>query len=86
MANGSLEDWFFQKGATPPLSWFVHFRIAWEVSYGLFFLHPSKLNPLVHVDLKPAKILLDKNFASKIGVVGLANIVPPNCHMKHYMV
>ena len=77
MAYGSLEDRFFQKGATPPLSGFVHFRIAWKVAYGLFFLHPSKLDPLVHENLKLATILLDKDFASKIGVVGLAKLVPP---------
>ena len=78
MAYGSLEDRFFQMGATPTLSgFFVHFRIAWEVAYGLFFLHPSKLDPLVHEDLKPANILLDKGFASKFGGVGLAKLVPP---------
>ena len=77
MEDGILEDRFFQKVATPPLSGFVHFRIAWEVAYGLFFLHPSKLDPLVQEDLKPTNILLDKNFASKIGVVGLAKLVPP---------
>ena len=79
MADGSLEDRFFQMGATPPLPGFVsvHFRIAWEVAYGLFFLHPSKLDPLVHEDLKPANILLDKGFASKFGGVGLAKLVAP---------
>ena len=79
MADGSLEDRFLQMGDTPPLSVFVfvHFRIAWEVAYGLFFLHPSKLDPLVHEDLKPAIILLDKIFESKIGVVGLARLFPP---------
>ena len=77
MADGILEDHFFQKVSTPPLSGFVHFRISWEVAYGLFFLHPSKLNPLVHEDLKLANILLDKNFAIKIGVVGLAKVSPP---------
>ena len=77
MSDGSIEDRIFQKGATPPLSRFVHFRIAWEVASGLFFLHPSKLNPLVHEALKPTNILLDKNFASEIGVVGLAKLVPP---------
>ena len=77
MIDGNIEDQFFQKGATPRFSWFVHFRIAWEVAYGLFFLHPSKLDPLVHEDLKPANILLDKGFASKFGGVGIAKLVPP---------
>lgn len=77
MANGSLEDRLFRKGATAPLPWFLRFRIAWEVASGLFFLHSSKPEPLVHRDLKPANILLDQNFVSKIGDVGLARLVPP---------
>ncbi|WVZ15738.1 hypothetical protein V8G54_013304, partial [Vigna mungo] len=34
--------------------------------------------PLVHRDLKPTNILLDKNYVSKISDVGLARLVPPS--------
>lgn len=78
MANGSLEDRLFRKGATPPLPWSIRFRIASEIATGLLYLHTSKPEPLVHRDLKPANILLDQNFVSKIGDVGLAKLVPPN--------
>ncbi|XP_070047930.1 U-box domain-containing protein 52-like isoform X2 [Nicotiana tomentosiformis] len=78
MSNGSLEDRLFHRGKTPPLSWQQRFRIAAEIATGLLFLHQSKPEPLVHRDLKPGNILLDRNFVSKISDVGLARLVPPS--------
>ncbi|KAF2319264.1 hypothetical protein GH714_014318 [Hevea brasiliensis] len=76
MANGSLDDRLFRRGNTPPLPWQVRFRIAAEIATGLLFLHQTKPEPLVHRDLKPGNILLDRNFVSKISDVGLARLVP----------
>ncbi|KAK6147478.1 hypothetical protein DH2020_018390 [Rehmannia glutinosa] len=78
MANGSLEDRLFRRGNTPVLPWQVRFRIAAEIGTGLLFLHQTKPEPLVHRDLKPGNILLDRNFVSKISDVGLARLVPPS--------
>ncbi|VVB08880.1 unnamed protein product [Arabis nemorensis] len=78
MANGSLEDRLFRLGNSPPLSWQTRFRIAAEIGTGLLFLHQAKPEPLVHRDLKPGNILLDRNFVSKISDVGLARLVPPS--------
>lgn len=78
MSNGSLDDRLFHRGKTPPLSWQQRFRIASEIATGLLFLHQSKPEPLVHRDLKPGNILLDRNFVSKISDVGLARLVPPS--------
>ncbi|XP_063943325.1 U-box domain-containing protein 52 [Daucus carota subsp. sativus] len=77
MSNGSLEDRLLQKGNTKPLSWQHRFRIAAEIGTGLLFLHQTKPEPLVHRDLKPGNILLDRNFVGKISDVGLARLVPP---------
>lgn len=77
MANGSLEDRLFCRGNTKPLSWQHRFRIAAEIGTGLLFLHQTKPEPLVHRDLKPGNILLDRNLVSKISDVGLARLVPP---------
>ncbi|KAH0929759.1 hypothetical protein HID58_015486 [Brassica napus] len=52
-------------------------QIAAEIGTGLLFLHQAKPEPLVHRDLKPGNILLDRNFVSKISDVGLARLVPP---------
>lgn len=76
MENGSLDDRLFRKGNSPPIPWFVRFRIAWEIASALLFLHNSKPKPIVHRDLKPANILLDHNLVSKIGDVGLATLLP----------
>ncbi|GFP79419.1 U-box domain-containing protein 35 [Phtheirospermum japonicum] len=78
MANGSLDDRLFRRGNTPVLPWQIRFRIAAEIGTGLLFLHQTKPEPLVHRDLKPGNILLDRNFVSKISDVGLARLVPPS--------
>ncbi|XP_073122139.1 U-box domain-containing protein 35-like isoform X2 [Henckelia pumila] len=75
MENGNLEDRLLKKNNTPPLLWFDRYRIAWEVASALVFLHNSKPNAIVHCDLKPANILLDHNYVSKIGDVGLAAMI-----------
>ncbi|URE00282.1 U-box domain-containing protein [Musa troglodytarum] len=81
MANGSLEDRLFRRGNTPAIPWQHRFRIACEIATGLLFLHRMKPEPLVHRDLKPGNILLDRNYVSKIGDVGLARLVPPSTGM-----
>eukprot|EP00253_Pinus_taeda_P033625 PITA_33625 len=75
MANGSLEDRLLCKGNSAPLPWFSRFRIIREVACALLFLHSAKPEPIVHRDMKPANILLDHNFVSKIGDAGLARLV-----------
>ncbi|KAF0931136.1 hypothetical protein E2562_002494 [Oryza meyeriana var. granulata] len=88
MANGSLDDCLFRRGGGPVIPWQHRFRIAAEIATGLLFLHQTKPEPLVHRDLKPGNILLDRNYVSKISDVGLARLVPPSiadtvtqCHM-----
>lgn len=82
MENGSLEDYLLNKNRKPPLLWFVRFRIVFEMACGLSFLHNSKPDPIVHRDIKPGNILLDRNYVSKISDVGLAKllaeVVPDN--------
>lgn len=76
LANGSLEDRLRCSGNTSPLPWHTRFRIAAEVATALLFLHSLKPNPYVHRDLKPGNILLDQNYSSKLGDVGLAALAP----------
>ncbi|CAH8280456.1 unnamed protein product [Arabidopsis lyrata] len=75
MDNGSLDDRLMLVNNTPPIPWFDRFRIALEVASALVFLHKSKPRPIIHRDLKPGNILLDHNFVSKLGDVGLSTMV-----------
>ncbi|KAK7265393.1 hypothetical protein RJT34_33013 [Clitoria ternatea] len=81
LENGSLEDYLLNKNGKP-LPWFSRFRIVFEMACGLSYLHNSKPEPIVHRDIKPGNILLDRNCVSKISDVGLAklllDIVPDN--------
>ncbi|XP_004507961.1 U-box domain-containing protein 34 [Cicer arietinum] len=75
LENGSLEDYLLKKNGKPPLPWFSRFRIVFEMACGLSFLHNSKPEPIVHRDIKPGNILLDRNCVSKISDVGLAKLI-----------
>ncbi|XP_057427207.1 U-box domain-containing protein 52-like isoform X3 [Lotus japonicus] len=88
MENGTLEDRLMRKQNTPPIPWRKRFEIAAEIATTLLFLHQSKPEPLVHRDLKPGNILVDRNYVSKISDVGLARLVPASvadCVTQYYM-
>ncbi|OIW14944.1 hypothetical protein TanjilG_30663 [Lupinus angustifolius] len=78
MDNGSLDDRLFRRNNSPPLSWRLRFQISAEISTALLFLHQTKPEPLVHRDLKPGNILLDRNYVSKI-----ADVAKPAMGLAH---
>uniref|UniRef100_A0A3Q3ABF0 non-specific serine/threonine protein kinase n=1 Tax=Kryptolebias marmoratus TaxID=37003 RepID=A0A3Q3ABF0_KRYMA len=67
METGSLENLL----ATELLPWELRFRIIHETAVGMNFLHCMN-PPLLHLDLKPANILLDAHYHVKISDFGLA--------------
>uniref|UniRef100_A0A8B9N0W8 Receptor-interacting serine/threonine-protein kinase 4 n=1 Tax=Accipiter nisus TaxID=211598 RepID=A0A8B9N0W8_9AVES len=67
METGSLEKLL----ASEPLPWELRFRIIHETAVGMNFLHCMS-PPLLHLDLKPANILLDGHYHVKISDFGLA--------------
>ncbi|KAM3600801.1 uncharacterized protein V6R79_002647 [Siganus canaliculatus] len=67
METGSLETLL----ANEPLPWELRFRIIHETAVGMNFLHCMN-PPLLHLDLKPANILLDAHYHVKISDFGLA--------------
>lgn len=62
MEMGSLEKLL----AAEPLPWDLRFRIIHETAVGMNFLH-CMAPPLLHLDLKPANILLDAHYHVKVG-------------------
>ncbi|XP_022735275.1 LOW QUALITY PROTEIN: U-box domain-containing protein 33-like [Durio zibethinus] len=78
LPNGSLEDRLSCRDNSPPLSWQTRIRIATELCSVLIFLQSSKPHGIVHGDLKPANILLDANFVTKLSDFGICRRLSSN--------
>ncbi|KAH7859977.1 hypothetical protein Vadar_007785 [Vaccinium darrowii] len=69
MHNGSLRDALFygpRSSRTSNLNWHARVQIAAQVCSGLSFLHSARSKPIVHGNLNPSQILLDRNLVAKI--------------------
>ncbi|XWS35792.1 hypothetical protein CRYUN_Cryun20dG0026300 [Craigia yunnanensis] len=78
LPNGSLEDRLSCRDNSRPLSWQTRIRIATELCSVLIFLQSSKPHGIVHGDLKPANILLDANFITKLSDFGICRLLSNN--------
>ncbi|KAG7981113.1 hypothetical protein I3843_05G215300 [Carya illinoinensis] len=77
MPNGSLEKFIFKKCSSKDdcqLDWETLYKIAVGIARGLEYLHRGCNARIVHFDIKPHNILLDKNYNPKISDFGLAKI------------
>ncbi|WOH14245.1 hypothetical protein DCAR_0933762 [Daucus carota subsp. sativus] len=76
MPNGSLEKYIFSTEGTEeeivPLSWEKMYEISYKVASGIDYLHRGCDIQILHFDIKPHNILLDKNFNPVISDFGLA--------------
>ncbi|KAL6660742.1 hypothetical protein ACP70R_001777 [Stipagrostis hirtigluma subsp. patula] len=68
--KGSLNDYVFDNAYR--LDWVTCFKIIKGICQGLHCLHKEMDRPIVHLDLKPANILLDDNMVPKIADFGLS--------------
>ncbi|KAL5058180.1 hypothetical protein RYX36_029784 [Vicia faba] len=75
MSNGCLEDWLHPKNQTRTLSFVKRLNIAIDVACALEYLHHSCQTPIVHCDIKPSNVLLDKNMVAHVGDFGLATFL-----------
>ncbi|CAI5499865.1 unnamed protein product [Closterium sp. Naga37s-1] len=75
MASGTLEERLLCANNSPPLPWFARLRIAAEIASALLALH-SQPKPIIHLDLKPANVLLDERLVAKLADVGVARQMP----------
>ncbi|KAL0379014.1 UNVERIFIED_CONTAM: putative U-box domain-containing protein 50 [Sesamum radiatum] len=68
MHNGSLNDALHstETSSKRSLNWHARIRIAAEISSALGFLHKVKPVPIIHGNLKPSNILLDRHNVARI--------------------
>ncbi|XP_048131612.1 U-box domain-containing protein 33-like [Rhodamnia argentea] len=74
--NGSLEDWLRNSNRAKQLPWRARIRIATELCSVLAFLHSCKPHSIVHGDVKPGNILLDRHLVSKLSDFGICRLLP----------
>jgi len=72
MSNKSLDKWLSHDKL---LNWNKRVSIIIGVAQGLAYLH-HECNPIIiHLDIKPGNILLDKDYTPKLVDFGLAKIL-----------
>nr|CAD1823777.1 unnamed protein product [Ananas comosus var. bracteatus] len=76
--NESLDKYLFgsssSSGSGRTLSWNQRFKIALGTARGLAYLHHECLEWIIHCDIKPENILLNRDFEPKIADFGLAKL------------
>ncbi|XP_019051391.1 PREDICTED: G-type lectin S-receptor-like serine/threonine-protein kinase LECRK3 [Nelumbo nucifera] len=73
MKNGTLSNLLFKQGEKP--SWEHRVEMALGIARGVLYLHEECETQIIHCDIKPQNVLLDKNYTAKISDFGLAKIM-----------
>ncbi|KAK3206351.1 hypothetical protein Dsin_020397 [Dipteronia sinensis] len=73
MPNKSL-DKFLYGNERSNLDWFQRFKIIKGIASGLLYLHEEWEQVVIHMDIKPANVLLDADLNGKLGDFGLARL------------
>ncbi|XP_073108472.1 G-type lectin S-receptor-like serine/threonine-protein kinase At2g19130 [Elaeis guineensis] len=74
MLGGSLDSHLFQINSTV-LDWKTRYQIILGIARGLAYLHEKCRECIVHCDIKPDNILLDKDFCAKVADFGMAKLI-----------
>ncbi|KAF3431909.1 hypothetical protein FNV43_RR26645 [Rhamnella rubrinervis] len=78
MPNGSLEKFIFKDNGNQNenllLEWGTLYQISLGIARGLEYLHRGCNTRILHFDIKPHNILLDRDFIPKISDFGLAKV------------
>ncbi|GLJ06360.1 hypothetical protein SUGI_0037120 [Cryptomeria japonica] len=87
LENGSLDKWLFPPRTGSPgspnseensntfLTWEQRHNVAIGTARGLAYLHEQCREPIMHLDIKPQNILLDKNFMPKVSDFGMSKLL-----------
>ncbi|KAJ6829323.1 uncharacterized protein M6B38_358450 [Iris pallida] len=74
MPNGSLDHQLFGN-ESKVLDWKERYQIALGVARGLAYLHEQCRECIIHCDIKPENILLDKDLCPKVADFGMAKLM-----------
>ncbi|CAN6197901.1 unnamed protein product [Urochloa humidicola] len=72
MVNGSLDKYLY--GEEGPLDWGQRLKIIKGIASGLLYLHEEWDKVVIHRDVKPNNVLLDKEMNGRLGDFGLARL------------
>ncbi|CAA2997136.1 G-type lectin S-receptor-like serine threonine-kinase LECRK3 [Olea europaea subsp. europaea] len=75
MSDGSLANFLFENSRP---NWYKRMQIAFATARGICYLHEECNNQIIHCDIKPQNVLLDKSFMAKISDFGLAKLLKPD--------
>ncbi|KAL5703665.1 non-specific serine/threonine protein kinase [Ranunculus cassubicifolius] len=79
MPNHSLQRWLHpntsDRLSSTNLSFIQRLNIAIDVAFGLEYLHHSYEETIVHCDIKPSNILLDRDMTARVSDFGLARFL-----------
>ncbi|CAL5047454.1 unnamed protein product [Urochloa decumbens] len=74
MVNGSLDKYLYGEEGRTILDWGQRFKIIKGIASGLLYLHFEWDKVVIHRDVKPNNVLLDKEMNAQLGDFGLARL------------
>ncbi|XP_039160037.1 rust resistance kinase Lr10 [Eucalyptus grandis] len=78
MPNGSLDKHIIYKDGEDSLDYKKMYEISLGIARGIEYLHRGCDMQILHFDIKPHNILLDRSFTPKVSDFGLARLYPSN--------
>ncbi|XP_030956599.1 probable LRR receptor-like serine/threonine-protein kinase At3g47570 isoform X1 [Quercus lobata] len=79
MENGSLDIWLHleldNENQSRNLSLLQRINVALDVASAIDYLHNHSVQPIIHCDLKPSNVLLDKDMVAHVSDFGLAKLL-----------
>ncbi|KAG1347236.1 G-type lectin S-receptor-like serine/threonine-protein kinase [Cocos nucifera] len=74
MSGGSLDSHLFQNNSTV-LDWKMRYQIILGIARGLAYLHEKCRECIIHCDVKPDNVLVDRDFCAKVADFGMAKLM-----------